>query len=246
MAETDDIVAFLETFFSAQQSLKGKKALVTAGPTYEAIDPVRFIGNGSSGQMGYALVQQALERGAHVTLISGPVKLEPPYGCDFVGVRTTREMQAAVDRALETAPAADVLIMAAAVADFRPLHASDHKIKKESSNRAPTIELELNPDILLGLKDRAGLEKLLRVGFAAETDDLLLNAEKKLNNKNLDLIVANEAVSSIGHPDNEVTLIERGGLALHLERMPKPRVAAAILDKIVEILAKKLSDTEQE
>src|SRR5262249_23115771 len=155
--------------------LRGKRLIITAGGTQEPIDPVRFIGNGSSGQMGYALVQQALERGAQVTLISGPVKLEPPYGCDFVGVRTTREMQAAVDQALEFSPPADGLIMAAAVADFRPRHASDHKIKKESSNRAPTIELELNPDILLGLKGRPGLEKLVRVGFAAETDDLTLN-----------------------------------------------------------------------
>lgn len=238
MPEPAEIVAAVRLEIGRREGdLRGKRVVVTAGGTQEPIDPVRFIGNGSSGQMGYALVQQALERGAQVTLISGPVKLEPPYGCEFVGVRTAREMQAAVDRALE-APA-DVIIMAAAVADFRPAHSSDHKIKKEASDRAPTIELELNPDILLGLKSRPGLEKLVRVGFAAETNDLTLNAEKKLTNKDLDLIVANEAVSSIGHPDNEVTLIERGGLTQHLARMPKTQVAGAILDKVVELLGKK-------
>jgi phosphopantothenoylcysteine decarboxylase/phosphopantothenate--cysteine ligase len=237
MPEPAEIVALVRlTIGRREGDLQGKRVVVTAGGTQEPIDPVRFIGNGSSGQMGYAIAQHALERGAQVTLISGPVRLDPPYGCEFVSVRTTREMETAVHKAVE---GADVLIMAAAVADFRPKHASDQKIKKEASNLAPTIELELNPDILLGLKDKPGLEKLLRVGFAAETSDITLNAEKKLQNKGLDLVVANEAVSSIGHPDNEVTLLERGGLITHLERRPKTEVAASILDKVVELLGKK-------
>jgi phosphopantothenoylcysteine decarboxylase/phosphopantothenate--cysteine ligase len=238
MPEPTEIVAAVRlTLGQREGDLRGKRVVVTAGGTQEPIDPVRFIGNGSSGQMGYALAQQALERGAKVTLISGPVKLEPPYGCEFVNVRTTREMEAAVLMALEAKPPTDVLIMAAAVADFRPLQSSEHKIKKESSNLA--IELELNPDILLGLKGRPGLENLLRVGFAAETDDLALNAEKKLRNKDLDLIVANDAVSSIGQPDSEIILIERGGLMQQLERKPKGEVATAILDKVLELLDKK-------
>lgn len=240
MPEAAEIVAAVKLAIGRREGdLRGKRIVVTAGGTQEPIDPVRFIGNGSSGQMGYAIARHALERGAEVTLISGPVKLEPPYGCEFVNVRTTLEMEAAVHGALKTTPPADILIMAAAVADFRPLKPSSQKIKKEASGRAPTIELELNHDILRGLKDQPGLENLLRVGFAAETNDLTFNAEKKLLNKNLDLIVANEAVSSIGQPDNEVTLIERGGLTTHLERKPKSEVAQAILDKIVELIAKR-------
>ncbi len=236
MPEPSEIVAMVKlTIGRRTGDLIGKKLVITAGGTQEPLDPVRFIANGSSGQMGYALAQNALERGANVTLISGPVKLDPPYGCDFVAVRTARDMEAAVHQALP----ADGLIMAAAVADFRPAQFSDHKIKKEASRQAPTIELEMNPDILLNLKDRPGLENLLRVGFAAETQDVTLNAEKKLLNKGLDLIVANEAVSSIGQPDNEVTLIERDGPTQHLDRMPKNQVATAILDKIVELLNKR-------
>ncbi|MEI6044256.1 MAG: bifunctional phosphopantothenoylcysteine decarboxylase/phosphopantothenate--cysteine ligase CoaBC [Chloroflexota bacterium] len=240
MPEPTEIVAAVRLVLGQRQGdLRGKRVVVTAGGTQEPIDPVRFIGNGSSGQMGYALAQQALERGAKVTLISGPVKLEPPYGCEFVSVRTTREMEAAVNLALEANPPTDVLIMAAAVADFRPLRPSEQKIKKEKDKPTPVIELELNPDILLGLKGRPGLENLLRVGFAAETNDLALNAEKKLKDKDLDLIVANEAISSIGQPDNEVTLIERGGLTQQLARKPKRAVATAILDKVLELLEKK-------
>jgi len=243
LPEATEIVAAVKLAIGRREGeLKDKYLLITAGGTQEPLDPVRYLGNRSSGQMGYALAQAALERGASVRLISGPVKLEPPYGCEFVAVQTAREMEAAVQQALSTEPLPDGLIMAAAVADFRPLRPSDHKIKKESSNHAPTIELELNSDILLGLKGRPDLGKMLKVGFAAETDDLALNAEKKLLNKDLDLIVANEAVSSIGQPDNEVTLIERGGPTQNLERMPKIQVAAAILDKVVELLHKKEQD----
>ncbi|NWJ45873.1 MAG: bifunctional phosphopantothenoylcysteine decarboxylase/phosphopantothenate--cysteine ligase CoaBC [Chloroflexi bacterium] len=239
MPEPEEILGYIRLALGKNSGdLIGKRLIITAGGTQEPLDPVRYLGNRSSGQMGYALAQAALERGADVTLISGPVNLKPPVGCKFVSVKTAREMEAAVQRALfEDELPADVLVMAAAVADFRPVTSSDHKIKKDKT--APTIELTLNPDILGGLKDAPGLEKLLRVGFAAETDDLHANAEKKLNNKNLDMIVANEAVSSIGHSDNQVTLIERGGIITEFERKPKRAVAELILDKVVELLAKK-------
>ncbi len=241
MAEPAQLVAAVRLAFGRLDGdLRGKRLVITAGGTQENIDPVRYIGNRSSGQMGYALAEEALRRGAEVTLISGSVKLEPPFGCKFVSVTSTLQLEQAVHQALETPGAkADVLIMAAAVADFRPASPSEQKIKKDGSGQAPTIELVLNPDILTGLTGRAGSEGLLRVGFAAETENLTINAEKKLHSKDLDLIVANDAVSSIGQPDNEITLIERSGMITHLERLPKPVVAGAILDKVVEILAKR-------
>lgn len=236
MAEPAQIVAAARLALGqVSGDLRGKHVLVTAGGTQEAIDPVRFIGNRSSGQMGYALAENALARGATVTLVSGPVNLLPPYGCNFKPVVSALEMQAAIDQALaETAT--DVLIMAAAVADYRPVQAADHKLKKDGSGSAPQIALTLNPDIIAGLKNRPGLESLLRVGFAAETEDLVANAEKKLAAKGLDLIVANEAVSSIGQPDNQITMLERGGTVHRLERLPKSAVAEHILDKVVELL----------
>jgi phosphopantothenoylcysteine decarboxylase/phosphopantothenate--cysteine ligase len=219
-----------------------KHFVITAGGTQEPIDPVRFIGNGSSGQMGYALAQIAIESGADVTLVSGPVKLEPPYGAHFVPVKTALEMEKAVHKALLDSPfgLADVLIMAAAVADFRPNITSNQKIKKDGA--PPTIELTLNPDILAGLKELKGIESVFRVGFAAETNDLTSNAAKKLASKSLDLIVANEAVSTIGQPDSAAILIERGGLMTQLPRKPKAEVADLILDKIYALLQARQKD----
>jgi phosphopantothenoylcysteine decarboxylase/phosphopantothenate--cysteine ligase len=232
MAEPATILAAIQLLLAQQSgTMRGQRVVVTAGGTQEPLDPVRFIGNRSSGQMGYALAAAALQRGAAVTLISGPVRLEPPFGCDFVPVQTALEMQTAVHTTLDTKT--DILIMAAAVADYRPATTSDHKIKKTDS--ALDIRLEINPDILAGLATKQGLDNLLRVGFAAETDDLLKNAQKKLLYKNLDLIVANEAISSIGAPDNQVILIERNGQQTPLARLPKNQVAEAILDKIMEI-----------
>lgn len=241
MAEPGQLLAAVKVAFGrVEGDLRGKHLVITAGGTQENIDPVRYIGNRSSGQMGYALAEEALGRGAKVTLISGPVKLAPPFGANFVSITSTRELEQAVHAALENPDAkADALVMAAAVADFRPASPSEQKIKKDGSGLAPNIELVLNPDILAGLKGRAGLEKLLKVGFAAETEDLTLNAEKKLQSKDLDLIVANDAVTSIGQPDNEITLIERSGVITHLDRQPKVQVAGAILDKIVEIFQKR-------
>jgi phosphopantothenoylcysteine decarboxylase/phosphopantothenate--cysteine ligase len=205
--------------------LRGRRVVVTAGGTREPIDPVRFVGNRSSGQMGYALAARARDLGAAVTLISGPTALTPPPAVETVQVETTLELQAAVHRAVE---GADMLIMNAAVADFRPAETSDQKIKK-SGDSGMTLHLVPNPDIIAGLADR---HELFKVGFAAETNDLLANAQGKLERKGLDMIVANDAVLSIGQPEIGLTLIDRGGVA-SLPRQPKATAAAALLDEVV-------------
>jgi phosphopantothenoylcysteine decarboxylase/phosphopantothenate--cysteine ligase len=206
-------------------SLRDRRVVVTAGGTQEPIDPVRYIGNRSSGQMGYAIAARARDLGADVTLISGPTSLTPPAAVTVVPVVTTLEMQAAVYAAVAQA---DMLVMNAAVADFRPARAAEHKIKKQG-DAGLTIELIANPDIVGGLADR---RTVFKVGFAAETDSMLEQAQGKLERKGLDLIVANDAVSSIGQPTIALTLIDRTG-TLALERRPKTEAAAALLDAIV-------------
>jgi phosphopantothenoylcysteine decarboxylase/phosphopantothenate--cysteine ligase len=176
--------------------------------------------------MGYALAARARDLGARVTLISGPTAITPPAAVALVRVETALAMQAALEAAL--ADAADMLIMNAAVADFRPAEASGQKIKK-SGDAGLTLNLVPNPDIIAGL---AGRREFFKVGFAAETNDLLANAQGKLERKGLDLIVANDAVSSIGQPEIALTLIDRGGVAI-LPRQPKPTAAADLLDAIV-------------
>ncbi len=205
--------------------LRDQHIVVTAGGTQEPIDPVRYIGNRSSGQMGYAIAARARDLGADVTLISGPTSLTPPAAVTVVPVATALEMQAAVHAALAQA---DMLVMNAAVADFRPAQAVEHKIKKQG-DAGLTIELVANPDIIGGLADR---RTVFKVGFAAETDDLLANAQGKLERKGLNLIVANDAVASIGRPTIALTLIDPNG-TLTLERRPKTEAAAALLDAIV-------------
>ncbi len=206
--------------------LGGRHVVITAGGTQEPIDPVRYIGNRSSGQMGYALAARARDLGARVTLISGPTALTPPAAVALVRVMTATEMQAAL---AEAVVGADMLIMNAAVADFRPVEASSQKIKK-SGDAELTLNLVPNPDIIAGLAER---HDFFKVGFAAETNDLLANAQGKLERKGLDMIVANDAVSSIGQPEIALTLIDRGG-ATSLPRQPKALAAAALLDEIVE------------
>jgi phosphopantothenoylcysteine decarboxylase/phosphopantothenate--cysteine ligase len=206
--------------------LRGRRVVVSAGGTREPVDPVRYVGNRSSGQMGYALAAQARDLGAEVRLVSGPVALVPPPAVATTQVETALEMQAAIHTACA---GADILIMNAAVADFRPASAADHKLKKQADTTRMTIELITNPDILAGLADR---RDLFKVGFAAETDDLLANAQGKLERKGLQLIVANDAVSSIGQPSIALTLIDRNGVT-HLERQPKAEAAAALMDAIV-------------
>lgn len=207
--------------------LAGRKVLVTAGPTHEPIDPVRFLGNRSSGRMGFALAAEAARRGAAVTLIAGPVDLETPAGTVHrIDVTTAGEMSRAV--ALE-APHSDLVIMAAAVADFRPRTLAPEKIKKEAG--IPTLELEETPDILAGL--RALAPGAVAVGFAAETRDVEANARAKLARKGVDFLVANDVSRTdiaFGSDANEVTVYRKEGEPLFYSRRPKGELAADLLD----------------
>ena len=206
--------------------MAGRKVVITAGGTHEPIDPVRFIGNRSSGQMGYALAEIARDEGAQVVLISGPVARAPLAAVELISVETAQQMHDAVHAAVGDA---DLLLMNAAVADYRPAQAVAHKLKKDQTQR--TLELERTPDILQSLVD---IRRPLKVGFAAETDDLLLYAADKLRRKNLDLIVANDAVSSIGQADIEITLLDAAGGRETLPRQPKAAVAAQLIERLLQ------------
>jgi phosphopantothenoylcysteine decarboxylase/phosphopantothenate--cysteine ligase len=199
--------------------------VVTAGPTREPIDPVRYLSNRSSGKMGYAIAEAALQAGHDVVLISGPVNLDPPRAAKFIPILTSDEMEAAVHRHL---PDYDVLVMCAAVADYKPANVSAHKIKKQNK----TLSLELIPtrDILRSLpkQDR----QFVVVGFAAETGDLEANAQKKLKEKNCDLIVANDVSNpdyGMESADNEVTILFRNGEKRKISRAPKKNIAAELI-----------------
>jgi phosphopantothenoylcysteine decarboxylase/phosphopantothenate--cysteine ligase len=214
------------------RDLAGDRVLVTAGPTREPIDPVRYISNRSSGKMGYGLARAALRRGAHVTLVSGPTALTPPPGVVFVPVQTAEEMREAV---LQHTIGATMVIKAAAVADYRPRRTAEAKLK---GKRELTLELVPNPDILAEVAERR--TGAFVVGFAAETHDVALNARAKLEAKGIDLLVANDVSrAGIGFDadDNEVLLIDRWGGSRALPRMPKAAVADAILDAILALRA---------
>jgi phosphopantothenoylcysteine decarboxylase/phosphopantothenate--cysteine ligase len=221
--------------------LRGRRVVVTAGGTHEPLDPVRFVGNRASGRMGYALAAAARDRGAHVTLISGPATLAPPAAVELVRVETALELRDAVHAAVD-APApgggsgVDLLIMNAAVADFRPAAQSSEKIKKGDDEEL-IVRLVRNPDILAGLAAR---RDFVKVGFAAETSDLEAYARSKLERKGLDMIVANEAVASIGGDDIQITLLDVSGVET-LPRQPKALAAEALLDMVVERFAKRLA-----
>ena len=228
MLEPLDIINMFSLSFN-EGTLSGKKILITAGPTQEPIDPVRFITNRSSGKMGYSLVEAALESGANVTLISGPVNIEPPSNCNFVSIKTAKEMYDAV---MHHISGMDVYIGTAAVSDYSPAKASDSKIKKDGSNSPVILELKENQDILKSVSELE--QRPYVVGFAAETNDLIKNAEKKLSNKNLDLIIANDVSNKeIGFDsdDNEVTLITEKEKYL-IERQNKRKVSKKIIDFI--------------
>ena len=228
MLEPLDILDMFSLSFN-KGTLSGKKILITAGPTQEPIDPVRFITNRSSGKMGYSLVEAALESGANVTLISGPVNIEPPSNCNFVSIKTAKEMYDAV---MHHISGMDVYIGTAAVSDYSPAKASDSKIKKDGSNSPVVLELKENQDILKSVSELE--QRPYVVGFAAETNDLIKNAEKKLSNKNLDLIIANDVSNKeIGFDsdDNEVTLITEKEKYL-IERQNKRKVSKKIIDFI--------------
>ncbi len=232
MAEPQEIHDVLQEFFTPKQSpLAGKKMLITAGPTYEKIDPVRFIGNYSSGKMGYAIADEAARRGMEVTLVSGPVSVRPEEkGVTVVPVESAREMLAACEEAFGSS---DIAVMCAAVADYAPAHRADHKIKREHQE-VPVIELVKNPDIAatLGKEKRPGQTL---VGFALETDNELPNAQEKMARKNLDMIVLNSLNTpgaGFGVDTNDVTIILRNGASISSGCLPKRDVAALILDTI--------------
>jgi phosphopantothenoylcysteine decarboxylase/phosphopantothenate--cysteine ligase len=234
MPEPETIFAhvgrLLET--AAKSQLAGRRVVVTAGPTREAIDPVRFISNHSSGKMGLALASSAWRRGANVSLIAGPLSVAPPPGPDLRHVETTQEMANAVQ---ELMPSADVLIMAAAPADFRPSKVEKSKIKK--SKDAPALEMEHTTDILRSTVSRRRKNAIV-VGFALETDDAIANGEIKLRDKSLDLIVVNDATeqgAGFGVDTNRVTLIDRDGAKEILPLLSKAEVAEQILDRVERI-----------
>ena len=229
MADVPTIFAAIHEMLARSQSWAGKRILITAGPTREPIDPVRYLSNRSSGKMGYALAEAARVRGADVTLISGPTALPAPGGMDFVRVQTAAEMR---DAALAHAEAADVIIAAAAVSDFRPAEFAAQKIKK--GTEALVLPLTPSDDILALLGQRKRLNQTL-VGFAAETEHLLDHARRKLETKNLDWIVANDVSAEGAGFDgdtNIVTLLGKNGSEMALPLLTKREVAERILDAL--------------
>lgn len=225
LADLSTICGEVEGLLGRQQDLRGETVLVTAGPTQEPLDPVRFLSNRSSGRMGFAIAQAARDRGARVLLVSGPTSLPTPPGVDRTDVTTAEEMLHAVTGQLETTT---ILIMAAAVADYRPSTSAPQKMKKQE---ALTVELLQNPDILA----EAGRQKESRilVGFAAETEDLVANAREKLQKKHLDLIVANDIRVGFGGETTRVTILDRQGRVEELPELSKREVAHRILDRVV-------------
>lgn len=230
MMEPEGIADAVESRLLRGDDLQDVQILVTAGPTHEDLDPVRFLGNRSSGRMGYALAEQAARRGAKVTLVSGPVELPAPSNVGVVYVRSAREMHAAVTSLFEQF---DVVIMAAAVADYRPVDSSAHKIKKQGKL---TLELERNPDILAELGANRLTRPSVLVGFALETSDLETAAKKKLEQKAADLIVANEASAGLGSLTNRATLVDAKS-ATPLPEMSKQALADQILDRVRGLLS---------
>jgi phosphopantothenoylcysteine decarboxylase/phosphopantothenate--cysteine ligase len=235
LAEPEDIVAAAEAILRPEGPLRGRRVLVTAGPTYEAIDPVRYIGNRSSGRMGFAIAVEAARRGADVTLIAGPTAIDPPVAREVVRVRTAAEMHDAV---CTRADHADVVIMAAAVADYTPAAPAAQKVPKESDTL--TLVLKKTPDILAELGSRrAPGQRPLLVGFAAETEDVVARATEKRRRKRVDVIIANDVSRCDAGFDvetNAVTIVDADG-AESLPLQSKARVAAAILDRVEALLA---------
>jgi phosphopantothenoylcysteine decarboxylase/phosphopantothenate--cysteine ligase len=229
LPEPEEIMDKVSMLLSPQD-LKALKIMITAGPTREPIDPVRYITNRSSGKMGFALAGAAAMRGAPVVLISGPTSLLPPPGAELIHVNTTEEMRRAV---LDKSRDCDVIIKAAAVLDYRPKSPADRKMKKE--NRSFSLELEPTPDILAELGSANQPGRCFLVGFAAETNDLLANAKAKLERKNLDMIVANDVSRTDAGFDSETNLVKvicRDGSVEALPLMSKRQLADCLLDRI--------------
>lgn len=229
MAEPVAIVDVLATLFARSADLRGRRVLVSAGPTQEDLDPVRYISNRSSGRMGFAIAEAALSRGAHVIVVAGPTDLAPPAGVELIRVRSAREMQAAI----EAVDDLDAVVMTAAVADYRPATLAESKLKKSGDQM--TIELVKNPDILAGLGQRRQGKLPVLVGFAMETDDVVGYARKKLVDKGVDLVVGNEAKVGFGGDENEVVLVSHTGDE-PLPRMRKLDLGHRIWDRVLALL----------
>lgn len=234
LASPETIVDEVVKLLSREQDLKGKSIIVTAGPTIESIDPMRYITNRSTGKMGYSIAKEAIERGADVTLITGPTNLNPPQNLKkIVRIESAKEMYEAV---LENLDESDVIIKSAAVADYKPKNYSNKKIKKSEDDLF--IELDRNKDIALEI-GKIKKDKIL-VGFAAETNDLIENANLKIKRKNLDFIVANDLTkegAGFGVDTNIVKIIDKDGNITEYPKMKKEEVANIILDKIKELLS---------
>jgi len=239
LAEEATIMEAIQAALAPRRDWKGHRILVSAGPTQEAIDPVRFISNRSSGKMGYAIAEAAQARGAQVVLVTGPTALQQPKGIEVVSVATAEEMMKALSARLAWST---TVIMAAAVADFRPTHPASQKIRKQGRT-GQTLELERTTDILASLSAQRTTQ--LMVGFAAETSDLIAHAKSKLTEKGLDLIVANDVTTlggGFGSDQNAATLIDRQGGLTELSLMPKRELADTILNRAQELLRARQSD----
>ncbi|CAI3940549.1 Phosphopantothenoylcysteine synthetase/decarboxylase CoaBC (CoaBC) (PDB:3QJG) [Commensalibacter communis] len=222
----------IEDQLNPYRPLLGKTALVTAGPTYEPIDPVRFLGNYSSGRQGYAIAESLRDAGADVTLVSGPVSLMPPENISVMHIQTAQEM---LDTCLKITPV-DIAVMAAAVADWRAKEVSDKKIKKTSDAKTPSFELTTNPDILATISQEKSRRPRLVVGFAAETNDLLDNADAKRKRKNCDWIVVNDVnpdTKIMGGVENEVTILSSSGKQ-HFKRADKREIGRLLTKEIIK------------
>jgi phosphopantothenoylcysteine decarboxylase/phosphopantothenate--cysteine ligase len=234
MSEPEDILAAIAGVLVAAGELSGRRIIVTAGPTWEPIDPVRFVGNRSTGKMGFAVAAEAFSRGADVTLVVGPGTVEPPEGPAVVRVTTAEEMR---DGVLAAAADADAVVMAAAVADFRPADPSSAKLKKEEG--APRVELVPTPDILAELGTAKG--DLVLVGFAAETQDVEATGREKLRRKGVDLLIANEVGregTGFGSDTNRAAILAADGTDEPLREWDKRELATAICDRLAKLLAR--------
>lgn len=234
LAEPEEILDFISMNLEQDLPLKGKKALVSAGPTYEAIDPVRFIGNHSSGKMGYAIAGQLAKLGAEVTLVSGPTALTTPKGVRKIDVKSAQQM---LDACAEQFTAADITVMSAAVADYTPTEVADQKIKKKAEDFS--IALQKTTDILATLGAQKRPDQVL-VGFALETNNELENAKDKLKRKNLDFIVLNsmqDKGAGFAHDTNKVTVIQKDGQVMAFDLKSKEEVAIDICHLILQQLS---------
>jgi len=252
LPETDVLLGAISMVLGRNGDLAGRRVIITAGGTQEPVDPVRYLGNRSSGKMGYSLAAEARDRGAHVILISGPTTLPVPYGVELYRVETALQMRDTVYRFISDA---DALVMSAAVADFRPAQPAAQKIKKDGSELQNltnggelSIPLAKNPDILAelasSLDEQAASQprdrRLIRVGFAAETEQLVVHAQEKLRKKQLDLLIANDVSrsdSGFGSDTNQVLIFHAHGAMEDLPVMSKSSVATAIWDRIVSLLS---------